>query len=541
MRTTIEIQSVPVSKLFRWFDRRSLAIPEVQREFVWNANRACALLDSIFQGYPVGTVMIWKTGRQRQSMLRQTLHVLPTFDPAQNKEILFLLDGQQRLSVLHNVRMGTTVSNESGREIRFGDIFFSLDGEETGNHFVYLRRHDPEIHFRATDILRGVCRPDGVKRTKAIQGCRDRILTYRLPVVFSRTNEVEHVRETFIRINSQGMRIRESEKAFSQAQKVGALHLFHQLKASMSPGYAGISKDVYWNTLALARGYRSLGQKSTSRLSKDIEKTEKGEKWFKAEEQPIAIAIRKACDYLQNVFGATSLAFLPSENMIAVLALFFRANGGQPSATQARQIRTWFWHVATAQRYSGANLDRHITEDVDFFTKLGETHRGKFHIRQRTPIYKLRLGTYNASSALAKAYRLLLMHSAPCYLENGEPIPLDQVSASENKKQLHHIIPRAVLNGLDVPDEQQNLICNICYLVANENQSFGGHAPSLYLRDFRKKKHFAATMRSHLIPHGSDSPLWDKPSKASFKRFLDARAAVLAGAFARVAGTKLFE
>lgn len=90
-----------VKKLMNLFDRRILAVPEIQREFVWNAKKACTLVDSIYGNYPIGSAMIWETNRNNHSLLRHKLHILPQFDH-KNKDIYFIIDGQQRLSVLHH-------------------------------------------------------------------------------------------------------------------------------------------------------------------------------------------------------------------------------------------------------------------------------------------------------------------------------------------------------------------------------------------------------------------------------------------------------
>jgi hypothetical protein len=45
----LEIRRRTVGRVFDWFDGQCLAVPEIQREFVWNAQRACALLDSIYK------------------------------------------------------------------------------------------------------------------------------------------------------------------------------------------------------------------------------------------------------------------------------------------------------------------------------------------------------------------------------------------------------------------------------------------------------------------------------------------------------------
>ena len=39
----------------------AIKIPKFQREFVWEKQKTADLLDSILKGYPIGTIIIWKT------------------------------------------------------------------------------------------------------------------------------------------------------------------------------------------------------------------------------------------------------------------------------------------------------------------------------------------------------------------------------------------------------------------------------------------------------------------------------------------------
>lgn len=536
----LQNKSIKVRNLFEWFDKRSLAIPQIQREFVWNAKRACALLDSLYRGFPVGTIIIWRTDRKRETMLRHTLHVLPTFDPISNKEILFLLDGQQRLSVLHNLREGSTVKPERGRSIDFGKIFFSLD-DDGECRFFYLKKHDPERHFRVTDILRGICKPKAAYKSKAVRDCRMRLLQYEIPVVFTTSAQVEHVRQSFIRINSQGMRVSEADKAFSQAQRVVPLDRFHQLRSRMSNGFHNLTKETYWNTLILAHGYRSLGQKSMIRLSREIEKTEEGMNWFLKQEPLLAKAITKACDYLKSKFRVRSLELLPSDNIIPVLAMFFYVGKKLPSQKQALQIRQWFWHVSIAQRYVGASYERNILNDATYFMDLAAGKIRNYQIERRVPMHKLKLGVYNSGGSLPKAYRLLLINQHPRFLANGDVIEFDDVSAEGNRKQLHHIFPKALLRKAGVPKDQWNLIGNICYLAAEENKSVGSGPPIQYLETYYRKRNFPTIMKSHLIPHTNASPLWGTDIPKTYKLFIETRCNMIARAFTEAAGVKLFE
>lgn len=62
----IYTDSFRLKKLRTLIDRGIFAVPELQREFVWNPRKACDLLDSIYRNYPIGTILVWKTGRRNE-------------------------------------------------------------------------------------------------------------------------------------------------------------------------------------------------------------------------------------------------------------------------------------------------------------------------------------------------------------------------------------------------------------------------------------------------------------------------------------------
>ena len=519
-------------------------MPEIQREFVWNARRAVALLDSMYKGYPIGTVMVWRADKKQAWMLRHKLHILPPFDATQNKEIFFLVDGQQRLSVLHQVRRGETIGNSNGREIRFGDIYFSINGEE--EQFQYLRRPEPGEHFKVSLIVSDRWRQSflGLPKYKraAIKECRERLLKYRVFIVFYGTKELANIRETFIRINAQGMRISEADKAFSRAQRVKPLHRYHQLCETLPFGYKAMNKAVYWTTLVLVQGYKYLGQRAFTKFTKEIDRKEEGRLWFERHEPKVAESVKLACDYLVNTLGVNDFKMLPYENMIAMLAVFFHANNrAQPSRTQREQIRRWFWYTAVVQRYAGAGYEANIIGDRDFFTRLGRSRKGLYPITERVSLQSLRETSYKGGSALSSAFKLLLRHNKPRYVTNGEPIPLGPVAAATNKRDLHHIFPQSPLKNAGVARKHYNTICNICLAVAHDNRSFGKKLPYRYLAEFQRTRVFSRVMKANLIPYDRKSPLWDMKATRGFKAFMEVRAKLLRLAFNRAAKAKLVE
>jgi len=541
----VTTETISVRRLFDWFDQRCLAVPELQREFVWNPQRACALLDSMFKGYPIGSAMIWKTGKENAHYLRHSdMHVLPGFDQSHNKHILFLIDGQQRLSVLYQVRRGETIKNSNGQKIRFGDIYFTLDEEE--KQFIYVRRPDPGKHFKVCTIVsdrwRQAFRKLPQYKRNEIKECRDRLLKYRVSLTFIGTRELADVRETFIRINTQGMRITEADRAFSSASRVKPLHRFRQLCATLPLGYDGIDKAIYWTTLVLIRGIEDLGQKAFARLTKQIETTEEGELWFERHEPKVAESVKLACDYLVNRLKVFNFSLLPYENMISLLAVFFYWNNrSQPNRHQQEQLRRWFWHTAVLKRYAGSGYRRNILSDAGLFKRLGRSKRGTYTITERAPASSLLSEDYRRGSALSRAFQLLLAAHRPRYLTNGDEIPLGPVASISNTKELHHIWPRDLLKRRGVAARRYHALCNICYLVAHDNRSFGALAPHKYLDEFRSERHFARAMRSHLIQHKGGSAIWDTRVRRGFKRFIADRSRGIQRAFNGEAGARLFE
>src|SRR6202051_3268891 len=90
-----------VEELVSMIERGELRLPEIQRQYVWRATRVRDLLDSLYRGYPSGSILMWETDEP-----------IPTRDFAIAQENTafagrkLLLDGQQRLTSLTAVLNG---------------------------------------------------------------------------------------------------------------------------------------------------------------------------------------------------------------------------------------------------------------------------------------------------------------------------------------------------------------------------------------------------------------------------------------------------
>ena len=125
----IQVNKCKVAKLLRDVDAGQFAIPKLQREFVWDGPKAAKLLDSILRAMPIGVILIWDTPKSQRLHLREKYHVLPPFNHS-NPSVWFLIDGQQRVSVLHHVRLGDQLKNARRQGIDFSRVVLSLKQED---------------------------------------------------------------------------------------------------------------------------------------------------------------------------------------------------------------------------------------------------------------------------------------------------------------------------------------------------------------------------------------------------------------------------
>src|SRR4030042_1674492 len=78
----------PIDILLSWVKTGEIAIPEIQRPFVWEATKVRNFLDSLYRGYPVGYLIAWRNPTVR----------LKDGSPSTGKRVL--IDGQQRVTAL---------------------------------------------------------------------------------------------------------------------------------------------------------------------------------------------------------------------------------------------------------------------------------------------------------------------------------------------------------------------------------------------------------------------------------------------------------
>jgi len=104
-----------IETLLAWVNSGEIAIPEIQRPFVWDSSKVRDLMDSLYQGYPIGYVIAWRNPNVR----------LKDGSLSEGKKIL--IDGQQRVTALTAAILGQYVVNKTYQRVKIKIAFHPID------------------------------------------------------------------------------------------------------------------------------------------------------------------------------------------------------------------------------------------------------------------------------------------------------------------------------------------------------------------------------------------------------------------------------
>src|SRR5438477_3599161 len=105
----------PIETLLTWVKSGEIAIPEIQRPFVWDATKVRNLLDSLYRSYPIGYLIAWRNPTVK----------LKDGSSSAGKRVL--IDGQQRVTALMAALLGQQVVTKDYEKVRIRIAFNPLE------------------------------------------------------------------------------------------------------------------------------------------------------------------------------------------------------------------------------------------------------------------------------------------------------------------------------------------------------------------------------------------------------------------------------
>ncbi|MEL6604713.1 MAG: DUF262 domain-containing protein [Cyanobacteria bacterium J06614_10] len=199
---TVNQHSIQI--LLSWIQAGQIAIPEIQRPFVWSGSQVRDLIDSLYRGYPVGYLIAWQSPNVR----------LRSGENSSGRQIL--IDGQQRVTALMAAVLGHRIINNHYQKIRVRIAFHPLDEKfEVTNPAIEknsawlpditsVLADGSRVFDLANQYLSKNPETDQAEVFERIQRLRN-ILNNQIGFISLNSDlDIEEVTEIFIRINAKG-------------------------------------------------------------------------------------------------------------------------------------------------------------------------------------------------------------------------------------------------------------------------------------------------------------------------------------------------
>ena len=519
------VATITIRQLLQRITDGEIRIPAFQRDFVWEPDRIQFLMDSIFKGYPIGTVLFWRTKEKLSYDRDLGPFTLP--EPKKEYPIDYVLDGQQRLTSIYSTFQTELTQNPQTR-IKWVDIYFDLSANTNAqdSQFVALEpaevkpQHVPlRILFDVTEFGKFTRTIKDDNQLKLIDQLQALFKEAVIPVETVETEEHSKIAIIFERINRGGVPLDTYQllSAWTWSGDFDLRRKFEELAAELDEvGFNDLRDDP---DLLLKCCAAVVRNDASARAIVDLKGSEVRDAFA-----VLRNGILGAIDFLRRDCGVASLKILPYKSMIIPLARCFatdKAAGFHPDAAQRSALRHWFWHSSFSRRYSNS-VDNAISQDISAAQQLLAGNTSDFDKRHFTvaPEY-FTDNAFALTSVNTKVFILLLAQAKPKSFLSAADVDLDEVLVSCNRTEFHHIFPKNYLltkEGI-VDRAEQFMLANFAFLSQKDNRSIQDKAPSDYVKMIPPASQ-AQILGASLIPDGG--------LLMSYKDFIAQRAQLLA-------------
>ncbi|MBB5083349.1 GmrSD restriction endonuclease domain-containing protein [Nonomuraea endophytica] len=564
--------SYTVGNIVEAIERGDIALPDIQRPFVWQATKVRSLFDSMYKGFPVGFLLFWKTDADPGARQIGTGKAAPQY---------LIVDGQQRLTSLYAVMKGVEVLREDYSTNRIRIAFRPEDGTFAVTDAAIEK--DPEFlpdisvlwapgNFR--QAIRGFLARLAGKREvdqeerdlldDALHRLHD-LSGYLFKIVeLSRAVNEEQVAEIFVRINSEGVTLNQADfilTLMSVFWEKGRRELEDFCRAAKTPAH-GTACPFNWYiqpqppqllrvTVALAFRRAVLKNVYTVLRGRDLESgsasPQSRETQFETLEaaQAHVLNLTHWHEFLLCLerAGFRGSKMISSENAILfsyALWLFGRVHYGVPIPQLREVIGRWFFMTHATSRYSGP-FESQAERD---FALLGGIAPGDAHAFCDALNHLIddtltndfwtitlpnNLATSAAKSPALMAYIAALnIHDAPALLSRVRVrTRLDPAVTAKRGIERHHLFPRKYLRGtLGLTEASKiNQIANMALVEWYDNIAISDRAPSHY---WPAEASEARLPPAELAQHTYVHALPDDWHEMDYPTFLSARRRLMA-------------
>lgn len=453
-----------------------IKLPKFQRPFVWKKSDILKLWDSIYNGYPIGSILLWLT--QEKLASEREIAGLEINQREEEYPTNYLLDGQQRLSSLCGPLFWKGKDKKNPWNIIFDlekEEFFHNDNEEKISYFPLNKLLDTRDFNKQCSSFEAV-----PEKSDKYYNIANRLLNsikdYKIAAVKIGDMDLNEVAPIFERINSSGRQLTMVDLMRAATWK-GGFDLNNAIKDIKTACEAKHFEDI--KEMHILRNISACVGLGIHK--EDIDKLRnKSSNELKTAANKSVEAYKLAVDFLTSETPLPSISFLPYGLQLTYLVEFFNINPN-PDIHKRKELKKWFWLTSFTGYFGRANTGL-ITKHLKLIRDFAKNEISELLIQDTINYNKFLNDNFILNKASSLSFSLLLGVKNPLSLLSGSPVNLSQALAVINKLEFHHIFPKAYLKKAGFANNQINKHLNICMLNLTNNREISDTEPSIYFK-----------------------------------------------------------
>ncbi|HLS11215.1 MAG TPA: DUF262 domain-containing protein [Flavobacteriaceae bacterium] len=529
MATLFKDVKYNLNTLIQNIDLGTIALPEIQRPFVWRDTKVRDLFDSLYKGYPVGYFLFWETVSNGEVRSIGA-------DKKQKYANLLIVDGQQRLTSLYAVIKGKEVVRKDYQKERIIIAFNPIDEtfvvpdaatRRSSRYFQDISKiWEPNANIikLITDFTENLMKHMEVsdELNNKIQNSFMRLKnleTFPFSVLeLSQGMDEEQVADVFVRINSEGVKLNQADfiltlmsvfwdegrddlENFSRAAKLPSTSEASPFNYIIEPSpdqMLRVGVGLAFKRARLKYIYSILRGKDldTGKVSSELRETQ-FERLKTAQAQ--ALNIQNWHEFLKAVqqAGYNNASFISSNNNLLYSYVYFligKIDFNVDYYSLRKIIARWFYMCSVTGRYTGSpetkmEMDlanfRTIKTAEDFLKQMESIISSQLTSDFWEVTLPMDMATSSSRSpSLFAYYASLNVLDAVGLFSNLKVNELlrSGLRASKSPLERHHLFPRAWLKRNGITESRDyNQIANFALVEWNDNIKISDKSPEEYL------------------------------------------------------------
>ncbi|WP_315755337.1 DUF262 domain-containing protein [Bradyrhizobium sp. SZCCHNRI2007] len=492
--------------IFRRIDARKILVPAFQRTFVWKESQIIDLLESVYSGYPVGSILLWTIDREILRISDADDVPFPRGVP--QYPVDFVLDGLQRLSSLYGVfHFGTATKNlkfDVGFDLKEHLFVHSHQFEGERELFVPLNAlFNPRALLDVQQRLLKVSN-SGDELIQTVLSLQSRFQEYMLPLVTLTERDPGEVVSIFERVNNTGTKLSRVDfmRAITWSSDFDLNDALEEMESWLSNFNFDLSDDTIVKAIGLTFNLDPLPDVMLSLREKSADDLDNAVQETKSSFDQTILFLREHL----NIFGSD---FVPYEGQILTLFNVFHKLH-KIDEESAIHLKQWFFATSVSEALQG-RPDHFVAKQIrTITTRIKEKRFFEFRndafTRNASGLADAGLKRLIKGKALSTAFVEMLGQKQARSLVDGRIIDPEEYLRVFETASFVPIFPKSALLEFGGEISSPKILANVLLVPPSDAAALRGADLRKVLLDWysRSKDEWTPVLGSQMLPLSED-------------------------------------